>query len=59
MPRSLAIRQLRKRFTCAIGPLVSVDSIMNETKSSLTDAVTEGDSDSTHIILLHDAGGDR
>ncbi len=40
-------------------PGVSVESIMNETKSSLTDAVSEGDSDSTHIILLHDAGGNR
>ena len=40
-------------------PGVTVASILNETKSSIADATTEGDLDSTHIILLHDAGGDR
>jgi cellulose synthase/poly-beta-1,6-N-acetylglucosamine synthase-like glycosyltransferase/peptidoglycan/xylan/chitin deacetylase (PgdA/CDA1 family)/spore germination protein YaaH len=40
-------------------PGITPDAIMNETKSEIAEAITENDAGSTHIILLHDAGGDR
>ncbi len=40
-------------------PGVTPAAILNEAKTEIADAVSEDESDSTHIILLHDAGGDR
>ncbi len=40
-------------------PGVTSQEIVDETKSELAEAVREHDTGSTHVILLHDAGGNR
>jgi peptidoglycan-N-acetylglucosamine deacetylase len=40
-------------------PAITPAAILNETKSELAEAVSEKDADASHIILLHDAGGNR
>jgi cellulose synthase/poly-beta-1,6-N-acetylglucosamine synthase-like glycosyltransferase/peptidoglycan/xylan/chitin deacetylase (PgdA/CDA1 family)/spore germination protein YaaH len=40
-------------------PGITPAAILNETKSEIAEAASEGDAGATHIILLHDAGGDR
>jgi peptidoglycan-N-acetylglucosamine deacetylase len=40
-------------------PGITKESILEETKNEIASAITEHDSDSSHVILLHDAGGNR
>ncbi|TRP11080.1 hypothetical protein, partial [Salmonella enterica] len=40
-------------------PGITEGSILEETKNEIASAITEHESDSSHVILLHDAGGNR
>ncbi len=40
-------------------PGVTPAAILDEAKSGVSEAISENDADAAHIILLHDAGGDR